>query len=236
MRIQTGTLRLMAVLVATLALLLSNGATNGAAAAPGDTYTAQLAGGTEVPPRATLASGEVTIQISPDGQSLSYTVTVRDIINVTMGHIHIGAVGENGDIVLPLVPAAPPASGPRSGIIGEGTLTAAQLRGPLQGKALSDLIAQMDAGNTYVNIHTATGTSPATLVAGDIPPGEIRGQIVRSTMPSTPPSTMPGGLPSTGSGYAAQQAGQPRWAALAVLLTLGLAGTLRAQRRGRARR
>lgn len=233
MGILRGTLRLVALLSAALALLLGDGAAIGAtAAAPGDTYTAQLVGATEVPPRTTPASGEVAIQVSPDGQSLSYTVTARDITNVTMGHIHIGAVGTNGDIVLPLVPAAPPGSGPRSGsVIGQGTLTAAQLIGPLQGKPLSDLIAQLDTGNAYVNIHTATGASPATLVAGDIPSGEIRGQIVRSTAPSTPPSTMPAGVPNTGGGYGAQRAWQPWWAALAALLTLGLAGVLRAQRR-----
>ncbi len=231
MDIRRGPLMLVAVLVGALALLLGAGATAGAAAAPGDSYTVQLTGATEVPPRTTPASGEVAIQISPDGQSLTYSVTVRDITNVTMGHIHIGAVGANGDIVLPLVPTAPPGGGPRSGVIGQGTLTAAQLVGPLQGQPLSDLIAQMDGGNAYVNIHTATGASPATLVAGDIPPGEIRGQIVRTTAPTTPPSTMPAGVPSTGGGYGAQQAWQPWLAALAALLTLGLAGFLRAGRR-----
>lgn len=232
MSVRKGTLPLVAVLVGALALLLGDGAAVGAtAAAAGDNYTAQLVGATEVPPRTTPGSGEVAIQSSPDGQSLTYTVTVRDITNVTMGHIHVGAVGTNGDIVLPLVPTAPPGSGPRSGVIGQGTLTAAQLIGPLQGKPLGDLIAQMDAGNAYVNIHTATGASPATLAAGDIPPGEIRGQLVLAMVPSTPPSTMPAGVPNTGSGYGAQQAWQPWLAALAALLTLALAGILRVARR-----
>ena len=232
MDIRRGPLLLVAVLVGALALLLGDGATAGAtAAAPGDRYTAQLAGATEVPPRTTPASGEVVIQISPDGQSLTYTITVRDITNVIMGHIHIGAGGTNGDIVLPLVPPAPPGSGPRSGVIGEGTLTAAKLVGPLQGRPLSDLIAQLDSGNAYVNVHTATGASPATLVAGDIPTGELRGQIVRASAPTTPPSTMPAGVPSTGGGYGAQQAYQPWLAVPAALLTLGLAGLLRRARR-----
>jgi hypothetical protein len=185
MRIPRGTRRHVAVLAVALALLFGAVAAAGAtAAAPADSYTARLSGATEVPPRTTPGGGEAAIQISPDGQSLSYTVTVRDITNVTMGHIHIGAVGTNGDIVLPLVPAAAPGGGPRNGVIGQGTLTAAQLVGPLQGKPLGDLIAQLDAGNAYVNIHTATGASPATLAAGDLPPGEIRGQLVRSTVPA----------------------------------------------------
>ena len=226
------TLRFVALIVATLAMLITTSTVALATAeAPGDNYTAQLRGATEMPPRTTPASGEVAIQISPDGQSLTYTVTVSDITNVTMGHIHIGAVGTNGDIVLPLVPTAAPGGGPRSGIIGQGTLTAAQLVGPLQGKPLSDLIAQMDSGNAYVNVHTATGASPATLVAGDIPPGEIRGQIVRTAMATTPPATMPAGTPDTGGGYGAQEARQRWLAALAVLLTLGLAGILGTLRR-----
>ncbi len=177
--------RLVAVLVAALALLLGAGTTVGATtAAAGDSYTTQLSGASEVPPRTTPASGEVAIQVAPDGLSLSYSVTVRDIANVTMGHIHLGAAGTNGDIVLPLVPPAPPGGGPRSGVIGEGTLTAAQLTGPLQGQPLSALIAELDRGNAYVNIHTATGASPATLVAGDLPTGEIRGQLVRAATPA----------------------------------------------------
>jgi hypothetical protein len=199
----------------------------GVAAEAGASYTAQLSGDSEVPPRATPAGGDVAIQISPDGQSLTYTVTVHDITNVTMGHIHIGAPGTNGDIVLPLVPAAPPGGGPRTGIIGQGTLTAAQLVGPLQGQPLSSLIAQIDAGTAYVNVHTASGATPAKLVAGDLPPGEIRGQIVRAATPEA----MPGGLPLAGGGYAAQQQNRPWWFAVALLGTLGLAGFLLRRRR-----
>jgi len=233
MGIPRASLRHVAVLTVALALLFSAGAAVGAtAAAPGDRYTAQLSGATEVPPRTTPAGGEVAIEIAPDGQSLSYTVTVRDITNVTSGHIHSGAVGTNGDIVLPLVPPAPPGGGPRSGVIGQGTLTAAQLVGPLQGQPLSALLAQLDSGNAYVNLHTATGASPATLATGDLPPGEIRGQLVRTTAPAaaTAPTAPVGGMPSTGGGHGAQRAWQPWLATRAALLTLGLAGLLRYHR------
>ncbi|HEY8600715.1 MAG TPA: CHRD domain-containing protein, partial [Thermomicrobiales bacterium] len=154
-------------------------------------YAAPLSGGEEVPPRATPAGGEATFQVSPDGQSLTYTVTVRDIANVTMGHIHLGPRGANGDIVLPLVPTAPPAGGPKSGVIGQGTATAAQLVGPLQGRPLAELIAQMDAGNAYVNIHTGGGATPATLQPGDLPPGEIRGQIALAASPASAATATP---------------------------------------------
>ena len=119
----------------------------------------------------------------------------------------------------------PPGGGPKSGVIGQGTATAAQLTGPLQGKTLLDLVAQLDAGDAYVNVHTASGASPAAQVAGDIPSGEIRGQIVPAGMPAAPPRTG-GGAGARGSG--------PSWAGLAALLALGGAVLAGAQRRRRA--
>lgn len=196
-------LRVVLSLVAAVLLLGGGGAGSAAGAVAGKSYTAALTGGGEVPPRATPAGGEATFRVSDDGQALAYTVTVRDIANVTAGHIHLGAAGANGDIVLPLVPSAAPGGGPRSGVIAQGTATAAQLIGPLQGKGLADLLAAMDAGTAYVNIHTATGTSPAALVPGDFPPGEIRGQI------GPAPSTAPGSMPATGGGFGGSR-GWPR--------------------------
>lgn len=180
-----GKMRFLLLALAGLALLLWPGGVDTLAAGPGAGYTATLAGGEEVPPRATPASGEVAIQVSADGQSLTYTVTVRDITNVLYGHIHLAPRGQNGDIVLTLVPMVPPGGGPRSGVIGQGTATAAQLTGPLQGKTLAELVAEMDAGRTYVNIHTSAGGTAATLQPGDIPPGELRGQLVLAPTPPT---------------------------------------------------
>src|SRR3954465_13382099 len=143
-----GRLRVLGLLLATTLPLLGLGTARGAAAAgAGASYAAQLSGGEEVPPRTTPASGQATFQVSADGQSLTYTVTVSTITNVIAGHIHLAAKGANGDIVLPLVPTAQPNGGPKSGVIGQGTATAAQLVGPLQGKTMADLVAALDAGN-----------------------------------------------------------------------------------------
>src|SRR3954453_20669296 len=200
------------------------GPTGASHAGPGTSYTAQLSGGEEVPGRNTPASGQATFQVSPDGTSMTYNVTVSNITNVIGGHIHIAPKGANGDIVLPLVPVASPGGRPKgSGGIGQGTVTAEQLVGPMMGKSLLDLVAQMDAGNAYVNVHTASGASPATSQPGDIPAGEIRGQIAVSAVPVI--------MPSTGGGYAARGAVPLRWFVLPVLCLVGGTAVRRALRR-----
>jgi len=51
-------------------------------------------------------------------------------------------------------------------VLAEGTITAANLVGPLAGLTLNDLLDAVKAGNAYANIHTTQN-----------PGGEIRGQI-----------------------------------------------------------
>ncbi len=53
-----------------------------------------------------------------------------------------------------------------NGVYAHGTVSAANLVGPLAGQPLSALITAMQAGSTYVNVHTS-----------QFPAGEIRGQI-----------------------------------------------------------
>jgi len=59
-----------------------------------------------------------------------------------------------------------------------GTITAADLTGPLAGRTMSDLLAAIRAGNIYVNFHTAA-----------FPAGEIRGQLMGSGSGSTTSNT-----------------------------------------------
>jgi hypothetical protein len=70
-----------------------------------------------------------------------------------------------------------PGGGRVNGPIAEGTLTAADFIGPLAGMSMADLVAQIQAGNAYVNVHTDDGVAPANTGPGDFPGGEIRGQI-----------------------------------------------------------
>ncbi len=63
------------------------------------------------------------------------------------------------------------------GVIATGTITSANLVGPLAGQGLSVLIAAMRNGGTYVNAHTNDGVAPTNTGPGDFPGGEIRGQV-----------------------------------------------------------
>lgn len=140
-------------------------------------YVAHLTGDSEVPPRETLAQGQIILQLNPEGTELSYRIISSNITNVIASHIHIGPPDANGGVVAFLFGNAPVGGGRTDGVLAEGTITAANLVNALAGHPLSDLIAEMDAGNTYANVHTNDGVAPTNTGAGDFPGGEIRGQI-----------------------------------------------------------
>ena len=140
-----------------------------AAFAGSPSFSAHLAGRNEVPPVDKLAQGQAHFKLSKDGTQLEYKLIAANIENVLQSHIHVGPAGENGPVVAFLYPDAPPAvliPGRFNGVLAEGIITAGDLRGPLAGMTLADLLAEMEAGNTYVNLHT-----------NQFPGGEIRGQI-----------------------------------------------------------
>jgi hypothetical protein len=132
-------------------------------------FRAQLSGKQVVPPVTTKAEGLAVFHLSQDGTKLRYKLTVSNIENVTFAHIHLAAPGRNGPPVVGLYPESPerkPVTGKFTGTLAQGTITAKQLTGPLARKTLKDLVAEMKAGKTYVNVHTRK-----------YPDGEIRGEI-----------------------------------------------------------
>jgi len=139
--------------------------------------TGGLNGGEEVPARDTKARGNALFEVSDDGLSMTYKLIVANIDNIVQAHIHIAPAGVNGSIVLFLHELVPPGGGTSNGLIRQGTVTRADLIGPLAGHPLSDLVEAMSAGNAYVNVHTNDGVAPANTGPGDFPGGEIRGQI-----------------------------------------------------------
>lgn len=148
-------------------------------------FQTHLSGDAEVPARATLAQGNAKFQLAADGQSLEYTLIASNIENAFMAHIHLGPPTANGGIVVWLF-GSPATSNPplpetqvrHDGVLARGTITAANLVGALAGMTLEDLLAQIRAGNAYVNVHTRDLDLPATqLQAGNYPGGEVRGQL-----------------------------------------------------------
>jgi hypothetical protein len=137
-------------------------------------FTAKMTGSEEVRPKNTKATGTAEFILGPDGKTLSYKISVKDIHSVTAANIHNGTKGENGPVVVTLFRSRTgnPLLGflsqntPINGVLSEGTITSSNLHGPLKGKQLSDLANIMKAGQAYANVSTKQN-----------PKGEIRGQI-----------------------------------------------------------
>jgi hypothetical protein len=144
-------------------------ATTGVALAAAGNYRTHLAGRFEVPVNDSRAQGQAIFQLNRAGDELSYRLIVSNIENVTMAHIHLAPADANGPVVAWLYPSMPPAQlipGRFNGTLATGVITSANLVGPLAGSDLSDLVAAIEAGNAYVNVHTS-----------QYPGGEVRGQI-----------------------------------------------------------
>ena len=83
-----------------------------------------------------------------------------------IAHIHTGVAGMNGPVVQGLFSGSP-GGGRFSGILAKGSFAATE-----------ELLAAMENGGTYVNVHTNDGIAPPNTGPGDLPGGEIRGQVV----------------------------------------------------------
>ena len=106
----------------------------------------KLGGAEEVPPVKADGSGGGSIRVNSDG-TVSGSVTTTGVQG-TMAHIHQGAKGQNGPVIIPLAKSGDTYTVP-------------------SGAKLND--AQMKAfkeGRLYVNVHTARNKG-----------GEVRGQL-----------------------------------------------------------
>ena len=148
----------------------------GPSASAGDNFVAPLSGAEEVPARATPATGVAKFKLREDGAVLLFKVNVSDIDNVFAAHIHCGAVGVNGPVGVTLFAGAP-AGGAVEGTLAEGTITAPDPGNACGWADLAAVLAAMESGATYVNVHTNDGVAPPNTGPGDFPGGEIRGQI-----------------------------------------------------------
>jgi len=127
-------------------------------------FTANLTGQQEVPPVDTQATGEaIFVPVLPRNETIEFHVNATGIQGVTQGHIHNGIHGENGPVVVTLFNF----TSAQNEVSENGTISGSNLEGPMQGKAIVDLITAMKEGSTYVNFHTEKN-----------PNDEIRGQIM----------------------------------------------------------
>jgi hypothetical protein len=107
----------------------------------------KLDGGNEVPPVTTTATGNVTMTVSAD-KSVSGSIMTTGI-KAMAAHIHEGAAGTNGPVIIPLKNSAD-----NTWLVPTGAM-------------LTDKqYASYMAGNLYVNVHSAAH-----------PNGEIRAQL-----------------------------------------------------------
>jgi hypothetical protein len=129
-------------------------------------FAANLTGQQEVPPVDTQASGQAIFVVDmPKNETTDYYLNATGIQGATQGHIHSGAQGENGPIVVTLFQF----ESPQNNVTQNGNFSSGDLEGPMQGKTMPELIAAMKNGSTYVNFHSEQN-----------PNGEIRGQLTGS--------------------------------------------------------
>jgi hypothetical protein len=133
------------------------------------TFRIDLTGSQQVPAVTTDAFGMATVRLIDNGTAIAFRVIVCDIVNVTASHIHVGAAGTNGPVIIPFVHGVLFSSPHGCKTLAEGTRTAADLNTKASPSVTSwnDFVKNLLAGNTYINVHTTAN-----------PGGEIRGQLV----------------------------------------------------------
>ena len=117
-------------------------------------------------------SGMAMVDYSVANNDFTYTLSWANLTgNATMAHIHYGAIGVSGPIVIPFFMSMMPATGTMS-----GTLTSADVMPDTSAGifTIADVARAILDGNAYVNIHTA-----------QYPAGELRGQLAASPEPAT---------------------------------------------------
>jgi len=118
-----------------------------------ESFVTLLHGDAVVPPVASRGAGVVSFLHVAGQPEISTSLGALVVGSITGAHLHLGEVGENGPVVADVA-------------VGQGRLTAADLRGPLAGADLDALLELMRSGGVYVDVHTLR-----------FPDGELRGQV-----------------------------------------------------------
>ncbi len=127
----------------------------------GGAFRAQLTGDEQVPALDTAAVGNAVVRVTPNG--VRYNLVVNNAVDVVAAHIHCAPAGVNGPVGVTLFAGAPVTI---NGILAQGPILAPDVGNACGWVDLDDLVAAMESGDTYVNVHTLANL-----------PGEIRGQL-----------------------------------------------------------
>jgi CHRD domain len=145
------------------------------------------------------STGTAKFLVNENNSQISYWINVTGIKKINQAHVHNGTTGQDGDIVVSLLSNSKSAKGnatpPKIGF--NGNITKGDLRGPMQGKDISDLITLMGNGSAYVNIHT-----------DKYPKGAIRGQISSSNSEMQSMTTEAGNMSSINGNMSTSMAQQ----------------------------
>ncbi len=119
-------------------------------------------------------SGTATINYSMMNNDFTYTLSWSNLTgSATMAHIHFGAPGVVGPIIVPFFMTTMPGTDTIS-----GTLTQANVMPAGAIHTIADVATAIENGQAYVNIHTAA-----------YPNGELRGQLAASSTATPEPGT-----------------------------------------------
>jgi hypothetical protein len=132
------------------------------------TWTANLNGGNEVPGVVTGSVGTATVTWNTTTKAGTYRVDVYNMpVGTTASHIHVGAAGVGGPVVINFTV---PAGGISNDFGLSGTFACSDVvNRPAQGiNSCEDFEQAILLDNAYVNVHSTAN-----------PGGEIRGQLVR---------------------------------------------------------
>ena len=129
-------------------------------------FVAKLEPNRAILPGDVKANGVATFRLSSDGRTVKYKVDVFGIEAVSQIHIHLGAdattpegehyhlpPGEDHGRTVAFLLNFSPKGIKGNGTVTEGTLTAADLSGPLRKQPMKSLVDHMTKGWSYVNIH-----------------------------------------------------------------------------------
>ncbi len=130
------------------------------------TFRSFLSGRNEVPAVQTRAFGFLLANLVDEGQTINLAAAALRLRNVTAAHLHLGAEGENGPVVVDLLANGDLTNRGRRVKLIKAEITRDALTGPLAGQPLDALSAAIQEGNVYINIHTEQN-----------PAGELRGQL-----------------------------------------------------------